>query len=762
MVASRVQLDVSDSGLGHVGTDALFAIIDSLARHEASVSLKSLWYYPSPNRVVVLNLSGNALEGWTGEPIANMLLANQALTSLDLSLNLMDDTGGVPIARALAKNKRITTLIFHTNKLQFETGFELAKTLRKNNSLTHVDLSKNKMGPSCYWVDFKTQKRLEGAGKALGRAVKYNKSVTSLDLAENFMGEELGKYVYSELGFCNNAVSPAGDFGDILTCHVLWSTGSAIAEALQHNRTLIDLNIEQNELGPDSGILLAKALDSRNGLTRLNVRKNTLGPNSGLMFATALRRNKTLTSLDISANNLGTKSGKVMAMAIKANMTLIHLNMSENGCGPDVLKYMARSLSANHSLTSLNLARSRFGISSYEGGTTKGMGMAVEKCLVHNQVLVDLNLEDSLIRPGDLIAITTGIKKNETLRYLNLSYHSLEEVSVIQMATRIRYHEVQNLRVHGCSIEQKPGEVLTQSLIASRRLRVLDLGGSKVGPEGAVRFAKYLVRPDVVLESLNLEGNQLGSKGGVAVARMIRHNTSLLEVNLSNNGLSLDFAREMAKSVRTVYEKGVQVRSSQIKVLNLSFNPLGDKGNRRLVHALRNNDTIEYLNLSGTCLGTQAAKELASLLRRSIVRWKVLDVSNNDLGRENTNEILWAVRSNYSLRTLILASNKLGPTFGTEEDEVEDNGVAMVEAVATNFSLHVLDLSDNELSPECGLMFVESLMDNPSLTSICLEKNHLDTASFEAIADLLKHDNRIKDVRLASNHVSSSTRRVYL
>jgi len=187
-------LDVSDSGLGHVGTDALVAIIDSLARTEASMALKSLWYYPSPNRVVALNLSGNALEGWTGEPLAKMLQANQALTSLDLSLNLMDDTGGVIIAKALVKHKQLKTLIFHTNKLQFETGFELAKTLRKNNTLTHIDLSRNKMGPSCYWVDFKTQKKLEGAGKALGRAVKYNKSVTSLNLAENFMGEDLGEY----------------------------------------------------------------------------------------------------------------------------------------------------------------------------------------------------------------------------------------------------------------------------------------------------------------------------------------------------------------------------------------------------------------------------------------------------------------------------------------------------------------------------------------------------------------------------------------
>jgi hypothetical protein len=33
-------------------------------------------------------------------------------------------------------------------------------------------------------------------------------------------------------------------------------------------------------------------------------------------------------------------------------------------------------------------------------------------------------------------------------------------------------------------------------------------------------------------------------------------------------------------------------------------------------------------------------------------------------------QVLWALRSNFSLRTLVLSSNKAGPDFGTERDEV--------------------------------------------------------------------------------------------
>lgn len=42
----------------------------------------------------------------------------------------------------------------------------------------------------------------------------------------------------------------------------------------------------------------------------------------------------------------------------------------------------------------------------------------------------------------------------------------------------------------------------------------------------------------------------------------------------------------------------------------------------------------------------------------------------------------------------------------------------MLEAMACNYTLRTLDLSDNGLVSEAGLVFVEGLEENPSLTSI--------------------------------------------
>lgn len=51
--------------------------------------------------------------------------------------------------------------------------------------------------------------------------------------------------------------------------------------------------------------------------------------------------------------------------------------------------------------------------------------------------------------------------------------------------------------------------------------------------------------------------------------------------------------------------------------IDLSYNPLGDKGVRRVVHALRNNDLTERLNLAGTQMGAAAAKEVKRGRRRT-------------------------------------------------------------------------------------------------------------------------------------------------
>jgi Ran GTPase-activating protein (RanGAP) involved in mRNA processing and transport len=191
LVTSRVQLDLSDCGLGHVAYRALLAVLDALAAPRATVALKSLYHYPPSNRVQVVNLSGNRLDDAVGDALAAVLGINRVMTHLDLSDNLLGDRAGVAISRALGQNRYIRVLVLGGNVLGAEAGQELAKTLRRNRSITRLDLSSNRLGPRTFWKG-PVRNQVRGAGEALASALVSNKSVTALNLANNALGEEFG------------------------------------------------------------------------------------------------------------------------------------------------------------------------------------------------------------------------------------------------------------------------------------------------------------------------------------------------------------------------------------------------------------------------------------------------------------------------------------------------------------------------------------------------------------------------------------------
>lgn len=69
----------------------------------------------------------------------------------------------------------------------------------------------------------------------------------------------------------------------------------------------------------------------------------------------------------------------------------------------------------------------------------------------------------------------------------------------MQLATRLRTHPLHTLDLHDCGIDLKPGELLTSSLTSAKALYSLDLGGSKLGAEAALKLAKFLVKKGAVI-----------------------------------------------------------------------------------------------------------------------------------------------------------------------------------------------------------------------------------------------------------------------
>ena len=113
-----------------------------------------------------------------------------------------------------------------------------------------------------------------------------------------------------------------------------------LCEGLQHNTTLVYLNLSYTKLERQKGTRLAKVL-------------------------TNMLQNKHLKHLDLSHNSLFDEGVCCLCEGLQRNTTLVYLNLSYTGITDKGAEYIAQAYNSNRSLQ-LNLDVSHNGISDYK------------------------------------------------------------------------------------------------------------------------------------------------------------------------------------------------------------------------------------------------------------------------------------------------------------------------------------------------------------------------------------------------------------
>eukprot|EP00900_Chrysochromulina_parva_P008804 jgi/Chrpa1/17925/Chrysochromulina_OHIO_Genome00007350-RA len=115
----------------------------------------------------------------------------------------------------------------------------------------------------------------------------------------------------------------------------------ALADALVANSSLTTLDLSQNCLGVSyingvraasiEGIsLVAQAASASRSLRELNVSYNGIGPQGGKAIGDAFGGSATLTALDIGGNIIGLKGGKAVAEALRTNAAFVFVDVRFN------------------------------------------------------------------------------------------------------------------------------------------------------------------------------------------------------------------------------------------------------------------------------------------------------------------------------------------------------------------------------------------------------------------------------------------------
>ena len=138
------------------------------------------------------------------------------------------------------------------------------------------------------------------------------------------------------------------------------------------------------------------------------------------------------------------------------------------------------------------------------------------------------------------------------------------------------------------------------------------------------------------LEVLNMGWNGFTDEGALAVAQMLTENSTLEEVDLSNNRIRKDGSDAIANAI---------AGNSTLKVLRLAYNQLGDEGILKWLQTLIENNSLTSLDLNYVPHSTAINTSVHDLIDRS----PELDVKVKEL---------MDARSNLDLATLASESLK--------------------------------------------------------------------------------------------------------
>jgi Ran GTPase-activating protein (RanGAP) involved in mRNA processing and transport len=250
-----------------------------------------------------------------------------------------------------------------------------------------------------------------------------------------------------------------------------------------------------------------------------------------------------------------------------------------------------------------------------------------------------------------------------------------------------------------------PKSVDLQALqeIASRvrktpSLTRLELRDCQLFNSSSVSLLKSILRSSPRVHAVDLSWVGLGDEAAADLFQSLQNSTSVRELILSGNDLgeSCDYLGEF-----------LRVNKSVVK-LHLGSNSLSPSAALSLARGLRENTTLEELDLWNCNLGDESGAEILEAVRRA-KSLKLLRLNMNKLKRSSLEAVVRLLQTPTALATLNLDSN---PHLFGSDDATED---AFVHALELNKNLRSLGIPYTGVNDYSAKLFFRALTRNNTL-----------------------------------------------
>jgi Ran GTPase-activating protein (RanGAP) involved in mRNA processing and transport len=271
-----------------------------------------------------------------------------------------------------------------------------------------------------------------------------------------------------------------------------------------------------------------------------------------------------------------------------------------------------------------------------------------------------------------------------------------------------------------------------------RRLRELDVSGSRLGDEGCGRLAEGL-RSLPQLRRLDVSDAGVGVRGVRALAACWRAvQPSLRVLDLWESALGDEGAETLASHLSCF-------RGGSLEALDVSRCRIGPDGLSAIAEALRHVPRLRVLRFGGNELGARACVRLAASLASHTPRLTELDLWNCSVGRDGANALAAsALPALPLLRILNLSDNAVGP----------EAAAAVILALHHTPLLHTLQLTNNAVGPHAFLLLADRLALLPHLASLHVENNDIGDDGCDALVRAAPHLGALRFLGVAGNAIT--------
>ena len=338
-----------------------------------------------------------------------------------------------------------------------------------------------------------------------------------------------------------------------------------MSDAYNTFKSLKELDLTSNNVGPSGAIVLAHILEVGSSLKKINLKNMRIDEKGAAKLIPNLANHKQLSELVLSGNSLGASGVEQLAKSLQRlqNLKVFRIRGVLGGTSADeaaIASLLDTVASHCHKIEKLDISCNLLSLAGAE---------AFGRALV------------ALKHPHNVWVNKAKFTDEGMHKFANCL--SSMTKCLVPTSHMISHLELLDNDLHAEGMRQLVEVVNAGSLPVTR----LHLGGNLLGPEGALELGRMLGFEHCQVCSLGLSKCNLGSKGAIILLRALSSNASLDDINLIDNKIGKTNETDMSTFIRQLLEPS-HVHSCTPNGSDL----------KRFCDTLKPNTHLKYLRIS--------------------------------------------------------------------------------------------------------------------------------------------------------------------